>query len=126
MSNPPWQPDSSRLVEAPFSLKQWIKQNRSEIEASGCKRLFDKSYQSDILILGLGSGSRPIHSKGGETFLWMVEGHAKINVKGKIYHMNPDDTILIPPEEIFEFNPCTDAIALTCLMDPKNRSRVGF
>ncbi len=32
----------------------------------------------------------------------------------------------VPPEEIFEFNPGSDAVALTCLMNPKNRSRVGF
>ena len=113
-------------MEAPFSLKAWINQHRSEIVTSGSKRLFGESYQSDIVVLGLGPGPRPIHSKGGETFLWMVEGHAKVNIRGKIYHLSPDDTILIPAEEVYEFNPCSDATALTTVMNPKNRFRVGF
>jgi hypothetical protein len=47
--NPPWVPDSSRLVQAPFSLSDWIKENKEEIGKTGSKRLFDTSYQSGNL-----------------------------------------------------------------------------
>ena len=69
LANPPWQPDSKRLIETPFNLNNWINQNRSEIKKEGSKRLFDTSYQSDVIVLGLGSGPRKITSKGKLEYL---------------------------------------------------------
>jgi mannose-6-phosphate isomerase-like protein (cupin superfamily) len=126
LSDPPWHSDSVRRIEPPFNLKDWINRNRSEIVSDGSKRLFSDSYQSDVVVLGLGSGSRSIRSDGGETFLWIIEGHAKVVVQGRTFNLKPDETILIPPDQKFQFIPCSDAIALSTLMDPKNRARAGY
>lgn len=72
LSNPPWAPDVDRHLEKPFLLKDWLDKNRVEITSNGSKRLFGQTYQSDIVMLGLGNGPRTITSSGGETFIWFA------------------------------------------------------
>ena len=68
--SPPWVPDSQRVVGRPFNLAGWLNEHRTLISTTGSYPLFPpSSYQSDILVLGLGRGSRQVKSPS-ETFLW--------------------------------------------------------
>ena len=122
--NPPWNPDSEKIVENPFNLQDWLDTNRSLISSSGSKPLFSPtSYQSDILVMGLGHGSRIIPSPS-ETFLWQLEGSAVIKVGVDEIRLRRDETLLIPNGQQFEYIPSTEAITLSTVMNPENKIRV--
>ena len=57
-------------TEDPFPLQHWLTSNRSELDSEGSKRLFDFSYQSDVVALG--EGSLKSHNPRAETFLWQI------------------------------------------------------
>ena len=142
---PAWTPDSERRVEPPFLLKTWLDGNMFRIRNSGSVQLFDGlSYQSDVKILGQGSGSRTLKSNGAETFLWQVRIHflktlsgfhmnmfqvrgtSTVNIAGKVYNLTLDDTLLVPEDSSFEFGTSDqDCAVLSTLMNPKNKSRIA-
>ncbi len=88
-ANPPWQPDSNRVVDEPFSLDSWLDRNAEGIRREGRVRLFGDGkgrYQSDIFILGRCDdhvANRHLRSDGGETFLWQLRGSARVDIAGK-------------------------------------------
>merc|ERR1712013_232203 len=103
--NPPWVPDSKRVVENPFNLQDWLDAHRRLIRSSGSHPLFSPtSYQSDITVMGLGQGSRVI-SAPAETFLWQLEGSAVIILGTEEIRLRRDETLLIPTGEEFEYIP---------------------
>ena len=100
--NPPWVPDSEKIVENPFNLQDWLDTNRRLISSSGSMSLFpSNSYQSDITVIGLGYRSRVIPSPS-ETFLWQLEGSAEIKVGVEEIRLRRDETLLIPRGQPFE------------------------
>eukprot|EP00095_Tigriopus_kingsejongensis_P006083 maker-scaffold712_size108441-snap-gene-0.30 protein:Tk06083 transcript:maker-scaffold712_size108441-snap-gene-0.30-mRNA-1 annotation:"3-hydroxyanthranilate -dioxygenase" len=122
--HPPWRPDVKRPVARPFNLKAWIEKNRPDILKNDHLRLFDETYQSDVLVLGLGCGGRSLDTQGGETFLWQLEGQAKLDIDGTEFIMREDDTILIPEGTHTRFSPQdSGTVALTTKMDPNNKAR---
>jgi len=122
--NPPWVPDSKRVVENPFNLQDWLDAHRRLIRSSGSHPLFSPtSYQSDITVMGLGQGSRVI-SAPAETFLWQLEGSAVIILGTEEIRLRRDETLLIPTGEEFEYIPSSEAMTLSTVMDPQNKHRV--
>eukprot|EP00092_Neocalanus_flemingeri_P068176 GFUD01083265.1.p1 GENE.GFUD01083265.1~~GFUD01083265.1.p1 ORF type:complete len:294 (+),score=74.49 GFUD01083265.1:33-914(+) len=121
--NPPWNPDSKRVVGNPFNLQDWLDAHRQLIRSSGSQPLFSpSSYQSDVTVMGLGQGSRIILSPS-ETFLWQLDGSAIIAVGSKEFRLQKDETLLIPVGQAFLYNPSTEALTLSTVMDPGNKSR---
>ena len=66
--HPPYSPDSLRTLEEPFLLASWLQSNGEEIHSVGSKRLFDNSYQSDIIVYS-DSSIGPIEA---EIWLWQL------------------------------------------------------
>lgn len=126
----PWEPDSQRRVEAPFSLTNWLDNHMEEIRSKGSIRLFDTSYQSDIVVLGKGDhGSKHKSEGNAETLLWVLKGQAKVTLlsNNKEYDLKNDDTLLIPGNAEYSFQTTdSDCAVLSTHMDSANRSRVGF
>eukprot|EP00092_Neocalanus_flemingeri_P025624 GFUD01027780.1.p1 GENE.GFUD01027780.1~~GFUD01027780.1.p1 ORF type:complete len:296 (-),score=86.37 GFUD01027780.1:152-1039(-) len=123
--NPPWNPDSKRVVESPFNLQEWLDAHRRLIRSSGSQPLFSpSSYQSNVLVMGLGQGSRTIASPS-ETLLWQLEGSAMITVGSEDFRLRRDETILIPGGQHFMYCPSTEALTLSTVMDPANKNRPG-
>ena len=58
-------------------------------------------------------------SKGGETFLWQIEGEAKVRWMEKEFHLATDDVLLIPLNAEYEFEPTKENVTLTCKMSRK-------
>eukprot|EP00096_Caligus_rogercresseyi_P014727 TRINITY_DN7223_c0_g1_i1.p1 TRINITY_DN7223_c0_g1~~TRINITY_DN7223_c0_g1_i1.p1 ORF type:complete len:299 (+),score=63.02 TRINITY_DN7223_c0_g1_i1:112-1008(+) len=126
-SNPPWIPDHKRRVEPPFSLKDWIEENLSDIKEKGYLPLWDDTYQSSICAMGYGPGKRSIVSRGGETLFWCVQGSpSKITIGAQVYLLKEDETLLVPSNVEFTLDPGTDTILLSIQMDPQNRKRAGL
>nr|ADD24293.1 3-hydroxyanthranilate 3,4-dioxygenase [Lepeophtheirus salmonis] len=126
-SNPPWVPDSARRLESPFSIKDWVANNFNEIFEKGSLDLWDKSYQSDIIAHGYGSGKKCMVSRGGETLFLSIQGSpVKITIGNHVYELKVDDTLLVPSNIEFTFDPAEDSVVVSIQMNPEHRSRVGF
>ena len=128
-ANPsPWKEDSKTCVEPPFDFKTWLSNNRDEIAENGQKDLFDRSkYQSNVSILGFGTGSRKFGAVPCETFLILWEGGASVKSCGKHQDLVAGEIYLIPQGAEWEFNPKNeDTLCLLTQMDPTNRVRVGY
>lgn len=95
---------------------------------NGEVELFDSSrYQSDVKVLGRGSGDRLLTSRGGETFLWQLKGGIKVDMvsSGQAFDLAEDDTLLIPSGESYTFCPKDDQCAtMSVTMNPENAKRV--
>ncbi len=126
---PQWEPDAKRRVEEPFNLNTWLDNNVSAIQTSGSVKLFDNNlYQSDVFVHGFGDHGKSFVSGGkAETFLWVLRGGASVDVDGKKFDIMTDDTLLIPGDSKYSFTVTDKNTAiLSCHMDARNRSRVGF
>jgi len=123
--NPPWVPDSQRVVSAPFNLNSWLDEHRKLIHRMGSYPLFCPSqYQSDINVLGLGDGSRGLQSPfSAETFLWQLEGSAVINIGAREVRLRQDDTLRVPANTEFHYVPSSESLTLSVVMDAKNKLR---
>merc|ERR1711909_148204 len=98
--------------------------HRRLIRSSGSHPLFSPTlYQSDITVMGLGQGSR-VFSSPAETFLWQLEGSAVIILGTEEIRLRRDETLLIPSGKEFEYLPSSEAMTLSTVMDPQNKTRV--
>ena len=67
---------------------------------------------------------------GGETFLWMREGEATVTLtsedgeKKTAVVVKADETLLVPEESDFVFDPSEDCVCLSVLMNPANKARL--
>jgi len=121
--NPPWLPDSSRVVEKPFNLQGWLNEHRTLINTKGSYPLFSQSsYQSDISVLGLGPGSRLVCSPS-ETFLWQLEGTAVVSLGDQEFRLRQDDSLRVPGSEEFLYIPSSESLTLSVVMNPDNKQR---
>ena len=80
------------------------------------------SYQSDIVALGLGEGSRQIKSPS-ETFLWQLEGSAVVTIGSEEFRLRQDDTLRIPGQSEFLYIPSSESVTLSVVMNPANKLR---
>ena len=130
MPKPAWAPDEIRKVEEPFNLEEWLDSNMKQIDETGMQRMFDVSYQSDVLVLGRNAEKtekrgRSMKSENAETFLWQLRGQSKVTIDGKQYDLQADDTLLIPENKEYEyFCQNSNSATLSTLMDPKNKARI--
>jgi len=121
--NPPWLPDSQKVVQTPFNLLGWLNEHRTLINTQGSYPLFSpSSHQSDISVLGLGLGSRLIKSPS-ETFLWQLEGSAVVTVGSREFRLRQDDTLRVPSDSEFLYIPSSEALTLSVVMNPNNKLR---
>lgn len=97
LDDKPIKQDFQRKLEAPFSLKEFLKDNEDAINTEGKKKLFHDEYVSRIYILGNGLHVPDIDIP--ETFLWQIEGTAVIIVGDHTYKLHENETALIPSGE---------------------------
>merc|ERR1712127_78532 len=122
-SKPAWLSDSVTQVGDPFNLQDWLDSNRRSIRSSGCKALFPPAkFQSDVLVLGLGQGSREVTTPT-DTFLWQLEGSAVIRYgSGEEVRLKRDETLLVPGG-CHTYSPSPESLTLSCVMSPGNKER---
>ncbi|KAL7645473.1 UNVERIFIED_CONTAM: hypothetical protein RMT77_003859 [Armadillidium vulgare] len=116
-SNPPWQPDSKRELEKPFSLNYWIMENFQEIKKNGKKRLFNFSYESDVTVYVEGEDSVKDET---EIWLWQIEGESEVITKEEI-KLKKNDSLLIEGNVPFMLRRHKGAITIAFNMNPKNK-----
>lgn len=120
--NPPWKPDSVRRLEEPFSLAKWLNKHRAEIQQEGSKRLFDLSYQSDVVVLG--SGTTEHRLKEAETWLWQLEGESSLMLENdEAVTLKPNDSILVRVDTPYKHVRREGSITISIVMDPGNKER---
>lgn len=122
---PPWEADSQVRVEKPFNLQDWLDSHRRLIRSSGCQPLFSPvNYQSDVIVLGLGQGSRILPPCSVETLFWQLEGCSTVTLSnGEEVRLRRDETYLIPPQQSITYNPSTESLTMSVVMDPENKNR---
>lgn len=119
----PWLPDAVRVLQEPFSLAKWINKHRGEIQQEGSRRLFDRSYQSDVLVLGRGSSQH--HLPRAETWLWQQEGESVVSTGEEKVVLKPQDSLLVRADTPFTHTRGEDSLTVSVVMDPGNKDR-GF
>lgn len=119
----PWLPDAVRVLQEPFSLAKWINKHRGEIQQEGSRRLFDRSYQSDVLVLGRGSSHH--HLPRAETWLWQQEGESVVSTGEEKVVLKPQDSLLVRTDTPFTHTRGEDSVTVSVVMDPGNKDR-GF
>ncbi|KAK3715076.1 hypothetical protein QZH41_012135 [Actinostola sp. cb2023] len=92
---PPLEVDTETELNPPFSLKQWLKDNKSDYE-SGKKAI---SVEGEFKVYIHGAGEEEGHSNG-ETWLWQMvgtkEGEASVTVDDVTRQLKKNDVIIIP------------------------------
>lgn len=121
--NPPWIPDDKRILEAPFHFAKWLTKHKAEIQQEGSKRLFDKSYQSDITVLGKGTSA--VKLAQAETWIWQLEGECTVMMGNNTLKLKPQDSLLIRKDIPYALTRGENAITVSVVMDPGNKER-GF
>ncbi|XP_050738094.1 3-hydroxyanthranilate 3,4-dioxygenase-like [Eriocheir sinensis] len=119
----PWTPDEARVLEEPFSLAKWINKHRGEIQQEGSRRLFDLSYQSDVVVLGRGSSSH--HLPRAETWLWQQDGESEVVMGDEKVVLKAQDSLLVRADAPFTHTRGEGSVTLSVVMDPGNKER-GF
>ncbi|XP_018022964.1 3-hydroxyanthranilate 3,4-dioxygenase isoform X2 [Hyalella azteca] len=97
---PPFVPDSERFTEKPFHLRTWIKENLAKLESAGRLRLWDTSYQSDVLALGEGADI-DVATVDEETWLLQLVGTSSVEVEGQRTELQEDDSVLIRAHAVY-------------------------
>lgn len=111
--DPPVKVDLTTAVDNPFSLKEWIAENKGEIEC-GTKELFGKG-EFKIFIHGEGEQSSEWE---GETWLYQIEGDATVTLNGESKDLCKDDVIIIPSAAKYTVKRSKDSIGMSVVMDP--------
>ena len=96
------------------------------IHQKGSHPLFPAAqYQSDITVLGLGSGSRSLSSPASaETFLWQLEGSAVVRLScGTELRLRTEDTLRLGPGQEWLLVPSSESLTMSVVMDPGNKLR---
>ncbi|CAL4098259.1 unnamed protein product, partial [Meganyctiphanes norvegica] len=119
--NPPWVPDTTRVLEKPFPLASWLTKHKAEIEQEGSRRLWDLSYQSDIVVLG--KGKQEAKLERAETWLWQLEGKSEINMDGEKIVLKPSDSLLVKCGTTYSISRPEGSLTLSVVMDPGNKDR---
>ncbi|KAF2355351.1 3-hydroxyanthranilic acid dioxygenase [Trinorchestia longiramus] len=120
--NPPFQPDAVRTTEKPFHLRKWIDKNMEKIQSEGKLRLWDTSYQSDILALGEG---RDVDVSLGdeETWLWQLVGTSSVEMQGQKTVLGVDDSALLKAQSIYTHVRSCGSVCLFVQMPWANKDR---
>ncbi|KAG0716659.1 3-hydroxyanthranilate 3,4-dioxygenase [Chionoecetes opilio] len=119
----PWTPGRRRVLQEPFSLANWLNKHRGEIQQEGSRRLFDLSYQSDVLVVGRGSSRH--HLPRAETLLWQQEGESEVSTEEEKVVLKPQDSLLVRADTFFTHTRGEDCVTISMVMDPGNKKR-GF
>lgn len=111
--DPPLKIDTVTEVDPPLSLKEWISENKSEIEC-GTKELFGKG-EFKINIHGEGE---QLGEWQGETWLYQMEGEACVSVNGETKTLGKEDVIIIPSATKYTVKRSKGSIGMSVIMDP--------
>ncbi|GFO11992.1 3-hydroxyanthranilate 3,4-dioxygenase [Plakobranchus ocellatus] len=119
---PPVILDSEVSLQAPFSLQAWIDRHRTELDTKGCVQLFPPTFQFDVKVYGKGENTE--QCKGFEVWIWQLEGTSTVNVEGKDYNLETNDTMLVLDEQQYTASRPHGSVALICHQDPKRKKKL--
>jgi len=85
--------DSSILVHEPFTLKEWVDRNKTELETNGLASMFNTS-QTRVIVYHKGTYAR---DEKHETFFWQTSGVSTLKSGGQEWKLEKDDMFLLPP-----------------------------
>lgn len=97
---PPFVPDAVRALEKPFHLMTWVKKHMEEIQTSGSKRLWDITYQSDVVAMGVGE-DKDVARGDEETWLWQLVGTSTVTIAGVVTELSPQDSVLLKANTVY-------------------------
>ncbi|KAL8619676.1 hypothetical protein ACOMHN_019731 [Nucella lapillus] len=117
---PPITPNSEIALEDPFDLKQWIAENRTQLNTKGSIQVFGDPFQFQVTIYGKGK-NKGKNSKA-ETFILQVEGKSTVTVEGKEYTLEESDTLLVRVGQEYKAKRGEGSMTLICFQDPTRTS----
>lgn len=122
--NPPIIPDKNKTLEDPFSLSQWLAENRTMIEREGHLNIFGEEANYQFCVDVYGTGSNTGKCDNAETFIWMLEGTSTVTVNDKDYELHHNDTMLIRCGQEYKATRPKGALSLICYQDPTRKAKV--
>lgn len=115
LGKPPYELDQDTAVIEPFDLRQWIEENRKDIEFHQYKRMFDEEFQFQVFAYS----NLKITDRCdiAETWFWVIEGSCEITTGGVTHKLHQDDSLLVPINEQYRYEGCEGCITLMCFQD---------
>lgn len=120
--NPPYHPNDKITLPRPFSLHEWLRNNKNEIHQNGSKALFGDNFQAKISVYG--PGQHDSFTCLYEAFVWQLEGQRVYTISGKQYQISKEDTLLIPSDISFQSHGSEDCLTLIAMMDPSRTFKI--
>ncbi|KXJ19133.1 3-hydroxyanthranilate 3,4-dioxygenase [Exaiptasia diaphana] len=108
---PPLEVDTETELKAPFSLKEWLKNNKKE---NGKKAI---STEGELKIHVHEEGEEKAYSEG-ETWFWQMEGEASLTVGEATRQLKKNDVALIPAGSNYKIKINAESVGLSVIMDP--------
>ncbi|XP_013380956.1 3-hydroxyanthranilate 3,4-dioxygenase isoform X2 [Lingula anatina] len=115
----PFEIDTSRKLEEPFLLSDWLTKNENEIETKGIKRVFGDGYQFTVDVLG--PGEEQESWDGGEIWLWQLHGESTAVVDGTKYKLKVQDSLRIPPNTQYSIVRGAGSKLMKVIQDPRRK-----
>lgn len=109
--------DTERSVEAPFSLRDWIKKHSAEIDQNGRLPVFNTdNYQFQVYVYG--KGEIVDQHSIAEAWIWQWEGDSDVSFGSNKYTLHEGDSLLVPVGQQFCVAQQSGSHSLVCYQDP--------
>ncbi|XP_033735217.1 3-hydroxyanthranilate 3,4-dioxygenase-like [Pecten maximus] len=116
IAQPPFELDSNIQLQDPFSLKEWINKNRTELNSSGVVKMFGNGSQFKVSVYG--KGEHTDQCPNAEIFIWQLEGSSTVTVKDKEFNLAEDDSLLVPLGQSYTSKQEQGSVSMICYQDP--------
>lgn len=120
--NPPIALDREVSVQPPFNLQDWIDNHRNDLDTEGCVQLFPPTFQFDVKMYGKGTNSE--QAQGFEIWIWQIEGTSSVNVDGKDFKLDANDTMLVLDGQKYTASRPAGSVVLICHQDPARKKKL--
>ncbi|GAU95947.1 hypothetical protein RvY_07463 [Ramazzottius varieornatus] len=133
--NPPFYPDADRKLGNPFSIVQWLEENKDKMTENGKVRMFDESYQTDVFVVGGAQSTTFPANNTAEYWIWQFRGESDLvldegdssDLLSRHYHLHEHCSYLVPVGQGFSLQPPTreagSGHTIIVSMDPNNKER---
>ncbi|XP_055986507.1 3-hydroxyanthranilate 3,4-dioxygenase [Sorex fumeus] len=114
---------STRAVMKPMSLEGWLDEHRGPLQAGAPLSLFGDTYETQVLVLGQGSGEFP--ARDVDEWLWQLASSSVVIVGGQRHELAADDSLLVPAGTAYSWTRARGCVALSVTQDPANKKPLG-
>ncbi|XP_078675341.1 3-hydroxyanthranilate 3,4-dioxygenase-like isoform X1 [Branchiostoma floridae x Branchiostoma belcheri] len=116
----PFELDIKTVVMKPFPLKDWIQEHRRDMDEDGGVSMFGEKFQFETRMFG--SGKAEGSNATAETWLWQLEGEAKVTVGDQVHNLAAHNSLLIAPGQLYRYEGTEGAVCMANLQDPNRKS----